>query len=144
MLGEELIRSYIKEVTESGCWRPRIVVNSQGYASIYINGKLQKLHRVSAHVFLGYDLNSTAIQVNHKNICHNRWCFNFEHLYIGTQSQNIHDAVNTSTHYQARKFVCKYGHSFTLGKRQRYCLTCVKIYQQKKKEEKEKQQSAVS
>lgn len=69
-----------------------------GYAMMRFHGKLLKVHRASASVFLGYDLNSyPELQVNHKQVCPNKDCFNPEHLYIGTNYQNKMDSVQMGT-----------------------------------------------
>lgn len=61
-----------------------------GYGRIYYQGKQRLLHRVSAHLFLDFDL-SSVMQINHKNECNFRTCWNPEHLYIGTHQQNMDD-----------------------------------------------------
>lgn len=56
--------------------------------------RTQTVHRLSAMIFLGFDLRSN-LQVNHK--CNKTLCFNPEHLYIGTQSANIADSYRAGT-----------------------------------------------
>lgn len=66
--------------------------------------------RVSAHLFLGLDLNDHSQVACHKNSCHNPLCFNPDCLYVGTYKTNIDDAVALGTatcprgsrHYRAR------------------------------------------
>lgn len=48
------------------------------------------VHRAAAHLWLGFDLNSPLV-VCHR--CDNGPCFNPEHLFIGTQSDNMQDCV---------------------------------------------------
>ena len=48
------------------------------------------LHRLSAHLFLGLDLNS-ELQALHRKECYSRSCWNPEHLYVGTMQQNMAD-----------------------------------------------------
>ena len=45
--------------------------------------------RVSAHVFSGFDLESDLF-ILHK--CDDGLCFNPEHLFVGTQADNLKDA----------------------------------------------------
>ena len=73
-----------------GCWL--IYAGSRhGYAEVSLNGKRELAHRVSAYLFLGYDLKDKKQQVNHKQSCPHKNCWNPDHLYVGTQRQNIVD-----------------------------------------------------
>lgn len=54
-------------------------------------GKSINASRVSAHVFLGLDLDDRKLQANHKPCCPHQDCWNPEHLYIGTQMENVKD-----------------------------------------------------
>jgi HNH endonuclease len=86
-------------------------------------------------------------QLNHKDkICPNRHCVNPEHLYIGTQKQNMQDRLRAGNHPMKSKTHCKRGHEFTkdniyktshLGGRA--CATCERArslrYYYKKKEQ---------
>lgn len=71
----------------TGCWRFTGSLN-KGYGQINIEGKIIKAHKLAAIIFLDYDPNGD-LQVNHK--CKNRDCWNPEHLYIGTQLENVQD-----------------------------------------------------
>lgn len=71
------------------------------YGMISFNDKMIPVHRISAMLYLGFDIKS-ANQINHK--CPNTRCFNPEHLYIGTQSDNMKDASRDGTlHKYGRK-----------------------------------------
>lgn len=78
-----------RAITRAGCWELMGSVTKDGYGRIYYNGQNLHAHRVSAMLYLGLDLDS-SLQVNHK--CETKRCFNPEHLYIGTQSDNIKQA----------------------------------------------------
>jgi hypothetical protein len=73
----------------TGCW---LVGN---YNNIYGNikiGKFQYLvHRLSAYIFFDFDIRSEVLQVNHTRNCPNKNCWNPEHIYVGTQKQNMSD-----------------------------------------------------
>lgn len=57
--------------------------------------KVKKLtHRISAMLYLGFDLKSPD-NINHK--CTNTLCFNPEHIYIGSQHDNLKDARKAGT-----------------------------------------------
>ncbi len=58
-----------------------------GYGVAYLNGRLEQAHRASWKVINGEI--PKGMQVNHK--CHVRACINIEHLYLGTQKQNVAD-----------------------------------------------------
>jgi Autographiviridae HNH endonuclease len=71
----------------NGCWEYQ-GARRAGYGIVNHDYTMQAAHRLSAHVFLGFDLDSPMV-VMHK--CHNRACFNPEHLRVGTQSENLYD-----------------------------------------------------
>ncbi len=77
------------ESIEGKCWEWTHNKHSYGYGRISVKGNWRLAHRVS---WVKYN---SAIpedkQVNHR--CHNESCVNPEHLYLGTQEDNVHDAV---------------------------------------------------
>lgn len=82
-----------RKIDEFGCWLwTGPVTNTAGHGHIVIirNGKRTSttVHRVAAHVYKGFDLDS-KLQQNHT--CKNPHCFNPEHFYEGTQGQNMSD-----------------------------------------------------
>ena len=76
---------------ETGCWLLEGFLDKDGYPRIYYSASNIRANRVSAHLFLGMPLNS-KLQANHKRKCPNRACWNPEHLYVGTQSDNRIDS----------------------------------------------------
>lgn len=90
--------------------------SSGGYGVTSFKNKNITIHRLAAHLFLNFDLNSN-LQINHKIGCNNRNCWNPEHLYIGTQEDNIRDAIVTGSlipgQHQRDKTHCSNGHEFT-------------------------------
>lgn len=82
---ERLLKKVV--IAESGCWEwPHI--NNRGYGRIKINYKNYATHRLAAHIYLDFDLESKAFICHH---CDNPICCNPEHLYIGDQESNMED-----------------------------------------------------
>src|SRR5262245_36356789 len=80
--------------TEDGCWLWSGCQDNRGYGQIRVDiySKPEKVHRIAAHFLLNYDL-LNPLQVNHKRECPNKHCWNPDHLYIGTQKENVWDAI---------------------------------------------------
>lgn len=74
----------------TGCWNWTGCKIGYGYGQMRYCGKLVLVHRVSAHLYLKYDLDS-PLRVLHR--CDNASCFNPKHLFIGTQLENIRDCM---------------------------------------------------
>lgn len=80
---------------KNGCWLWQGSLN-KGHGQIRLAPGLipEKVHRISAYFFLGYTLYNFWEQVNHKRECPNKNCWNPDHLYVGTQSENVADMVH--------------------------------------------------
>lgn len=87
--GRLLSKRYIND---DGCWiwTGATIKNKYNSYGVIYNEKQMLVHRVAAHLYLGYDLNSD-LQINHKLGCKSTLCFNPEHLYIGDQGDNMID-----------------------------------------------------
>jgi hypothetical protein len=85
------------EQNEDGCWIWQSTHDSGGYGQFWLNGRNRGAHRVAYFLYVeslsGNGLDSP--QVNHE--CHVRDCVNPDHLYLGTQSENIKDAIEAGT-----------------------------------------------
>ena len=46
--------------------------------------------------------------------CDNRACVNLDHLFLGTQKDNIQDMVRKGRHAMQKKTHCKWGHEFSV------------------------------
>jgi hypothetical protein len=77
-------------VKKYGCWDWIGHKDKKGYGRILVEGKIQLAHRVSWELANGPVPN--GLLVLHR--CDNPSCTNPEHLFVGTQKDNIDDMVN--------------------------------------------------
>lgn len=75
------------EKNENGCWEWKKSLNARGYGQMRVNGQTRELHKISYRAFKGPVDN--GLYVLHK--CDNRKCINPDHLYLGTQKDNMRD-----------------------------------------------------
>jgi hypothetical protein len=113
----------------SGCWLWLGNTNLQGYAHLTHGGKMHRANRFS---WVAYNSKIPPdLHVLHR--CDNRLCVNPEHLFLGTNQDNVDDRVRKgrSTQFNALKTHCKQGHQYTeentyrqKNTNQRACLIC--------------------
>jgi HNH endonuclease len=87
-LQEQRFNKYVQRNIEiNNCWLCQKNLNNEGYGQIKISGKRFLLHRISYAVFKGdFDDN---LDVLHR--CDIKNCINPEHLFLGTQANNMAD-----------------------------------------------------
>jgi len=84
---KDKLEDYIIPVTETGCWLWTKGCDSCGYGQTQINGKTVNVHRAVWEVYNGPI--PKGMYVLHK--CDTPSCANPQHLFIGTQQDNIKD-----------------------------------------------------
>lgn len=147
----------IKEMLESnsvkngpkGCWIYQAGSRDHtGHCKIRYGGKWRQIHRLSAHIHWGFDMDSDIL-ILHRVYCAYPNCWNPEHLYEGNQKDNVRDSIVTGTHVttnpdipnsQGLKTHCPHGHLLDgITTTQRYCKTCNKERTKKRRAEEKKE-----
>ncbi len=85
--GDPPIRSFDYTINEKGCWVWKWSVERKGYASVRVNGRAQKAHRVSYELAKGPIPERAII----RHLCDDPACLNPDHLKVGTGSDNMRD-----------------------------------------------------
>lgn len=130
--------------SETGCWEWQgSIKTDDGYGRVYIDKKPVYIHRLAAMIFHGYRPEYTSLSVLHK--CNIRHCWNRDHLYVGTQTDNMQDKARNITH-------CPQGHEYNEentryskradGGMQRQCKECVRIRTREWREKKKFKEGA--
>lgn len=111
------------KINENGCMEWQNGLTTKGYACVCYQAKTQTAHRLIWKMINGeIPLDK---QINHK--CDNRKCINIDHLYLGTQKENIKDQLDRNRHRHSNKKSCKNGHDLSfyvnVGNKRR-CRLC--------------------
>ena len=99
---EKLIKYRIID-TLTGCWLWQGAKNKQGYGSVRFKKSKFNIITIGVHrlyycLLNNYPLNGPLF-VLHKLECLNKNCFNPQHLYLGTRTQNKRDSMKLGTAY---------------------------------------------
>jgi hypothetical protein len=121
-------RFWSKVVKSDGCWEWTACTNTgYGIFALRRNGKRQILaHRFSYELANGPI--SDGLYICHR--CDNPLCIRPDHLFAGTQADNMRDQSEKRMHYNQRKSHCMHGHALegdNLIQRKngsRHCRTC--------------------
>lgn len=114
--------------TLGGCWQDTRRGQPR-YPQLRVAGRLQSINRLSAWIHLGLAWEGDTRLVLHH--CDNTRCWRPDHLYLGTQADNVRDAVERGRAAGLQRTICKRGHILSAeniytvpGTRQRRCLVC--------------------
>lgn len=80
---------FIYPEPNSGCWLWAGYSNQMGYGQVYVKGVRKQSHRLS------YEIKHNILLTSEQLICHKcnvPSCCNPDHLYLGTQSDNMSQA----------------------------------------------------
>lgn len=135
----EILKSKTKFIPNS-CWLWQGGVDNDGHATIRYKYKSHGIHRLSLHIFRGFDLNSLFPVCHQPIICNNPNCWNPNHLYEGTALENTLDTIRAGNNYWKNKTHCKHNHEYTeenthinkYGHRE--CRECGKLKMRRKRE----------
>ena len=113
--------------------------SDKGYGRVWHNGKMVRAHRLAYETHVGPI--PKGMFVCHR--CDNPPCINPEHLFLGTTTDNIRDAVAKGRMYSQRKTHCKRGHLLAgenlrptaANQGIRLCRECINERQRKRKME---------
>jgi hypothetical protein len=74
----------------TGCWLWQGRRDRWGYGRITVSHRRWSVHRLAAHLYLSLDPTSD-LHVLHR--CHTPPCFRPDHLYLGTNADNVRDRI---------------------------------------------------
>lgn len=111
---EQKLLAYRRIDSATQCWIFTGALDKLGYGRFQHKSIRLHSHRISAHLYLGLDLNDkTKLACHKEDICPNNSCFNPDHLYVGTYSSNAIDWNRLKPRRRKDLKVCKWGHEFT-------------------------------
>jgi len=124
-------------VANNGCWEWTGCLDKKGYGQFYYKGKHRRAHRVSWALKYG-EIPPSELFACHK--CDNPKCVNPDHLFLGTQSDNMKDMSRKGRvrNQNSNRTHCDKGHELidpnvTYLKNERRCRACFNDRQRKRR-----------
>lgn len=124
----------------TGCWIWTGVPDKNGYGTTYWFGTKLRVHRAVYEAFYG----PIPVGLNVCHTCDTPSCYRPDHLFLGTQLENIQDMTRKGRRGKTgvpKRTHCKHGHEFTeentyvySKNRERQCKTCNHIKYKNKKD----------
>lgn len=94
---KDRIEFHSMPVTETGCWI--WLASTKRYGEIKVNGRMLKAHRASWEAYRG----QIPDGLNVLHVCDVTECVNPEHLFLGTQLDNVRDMEMKGRARKARR-----------------------------------------
>ncbi len=122
------LMSKVKVDDVTGCWIWTGYITEQGYGALWMLGKRWKAPRAFLHVIKGPI--PPGLHVLHH--CDVRACVNPEHLYVGTNDDNVADMMRRGRHKNGPPMhgesdpMAKLTNSSVMEIRQRYAAGCIR------------------
>ncbi len=90
--------NFWEQVDKQGaCWRWLGTITAKGYGSFYAREGKYRFYRAHRYSwFLEHGEIDSGLWVLHK--CDNPWCVNPEHLWLGTNEDNMKDKIDKGRH----------------------------------------------
>ncbi len=91
------------------CWLWTRAKNRKGYGQFRVNGKLHITHR------LAWELHNGSIQegIHVLHRCDVPSCCRLDHLFLGTNQDNVDDKMAKHRHTIKNRTHCKFGHPYS-------------------------------
>jgi hypothetical protein len=130
-MNREQFENLVEKIPEAGCWIWKKGITGSGYGALWYREETVSAHRFSYIMYKGPI--PRGLHVLHR--CDVKLCVNPDHLYTGTEGDNMRDASNRGRlegNGRIRQTHCKRGHEYTeqtsyLSNGKHCCKICIKL-----------------